>query len=127
MASQTPFDRHEVPFDGFTWWADQTRPESPTQALMQCGPDDIPMISAQELIGVREAIGSAFDVLTPKEVWVFNALVIERLSLRTVANQICTPKTTVARIRDRATRKLRAALEDDPEVIAFRHRVDAND
>lgn len=127
MPSQTPFDRREVPFDGFAWWADQTRPETPLQALMQCGPNETPMISAQELLGVREAIGDAFDVLTPQEVWVFNSLVIERLSLRAVARQISTPKTTVARIRDRATRKLRAALQDNLEVVAFRNRVDTND
>lgn len=124
--TESAFERRETPFDGFAWWADRRVPETPIEALMRCGPFEEPAVSREELLAVREVLADAFDVLTDEEVWVFNALVIERLSLRTVARQISTPKTTIARIRDRAICKLRSELEDDAVIRAF-HFKDSDD
>jgi hypothetical protein len=122
MYDRAEWQRREIPFDSFPWWPDQTRPDTALAALMQCAPHEDPRVSSEELLELRETIALAFKTLTPEEVWVFNALVIERLSLRQLGKQINAPKTTIARIRDRATRKLRAALIDNPAIIDFQNR-----
>jgi DNA-directed RNA polymerase specialized sigma subunit len=54
--------------------------------------------------------------LEPEEVWLLNALLFERLSLRDVEYVLGIPKTTVARKRDKVLAKLRQTLEDNPYV-----------
>lgn len=88
---------------------------------MMCSPPGIePGISQIELIHLRDIINDVMeDTLTPMELWVFNALIIERQSLRELGRQINRPKTTIARIRDGAIKKLREALQDDPAIIEY--------
>ena len=85
-------------------------------ALMQCAPGEEPQTSQEELLPLRDVIEDALDVLDPRERWVFNAIIVERMSLRALGRQLQIPKTTVARIRDRAAEHLRKALEDNPEI-----------
>lgn len=72
-----------------------------------------------ELIHLRDLLNDAIeDTLSPLELWIFNAVFIERQSLRALGRQINRPKTTVARMRDNAVKKLREALQDNPAIIA---------
>lgn len=98
------------------------RPMTPTQALMESAPGEEPDTSQLELLGLRDVLADALDeVLTPMELWVFHAVVIERLPLRHVAKQIGYSKTYLAKVRDRATAKLRDHLGDHPLVQAHLH------
>ena len=62
---------------------------------------------------MREAVVEAIDSLEPLELWLINALLFERLSLRDVEYVLGIPKTTVARKRDKILAKLRLMLEDN--------------
>jgi DNA-directed RNA polymerase sigma subunit (sigma70/sigma32) len=85
-------------------------PFTPWEALMTSTDDSIGT-SVLEMVALREVINDAIDeVLTPLELWVFNSLFVERKSLRVLAKELAIPKTTIARIRDRATEKLRQQL-----------------
>ena len=79
-----------------------------------------PEISQLEILHLRDIINDAIeDTLTPLELWVFNAVVVERKSLRSLGSQIGRPKTTVARIRDNAIKKVRRSLKDHPAIIDY--------
>lgn len=96
-------------------------PFTPLEALM--GSDGNPPMSTLEMIALREVINDAIeDVLTPLELWVFNALFVERKSLRKLAKELSIPKTTIARIRDRSTEKLRTALKTEPLIQEYLER-----
>lgn len=72
---------------------------------------DIPQ---ETLLHLRDLIEDAADkVLDERERFVFEAVVIGRWSLRSFG----LPKTTVARIRDKAIKKLRLELESRPEIL----------
>jgi DNA-directed RNA polymerase sigma subunit (sigma70/sigma32) len=93
---------------------------TPLEALMSTPPHHEPQVSQLELLVIRDLIQDAIeDCLTPLEQWVFNATIVERQSLRGLGRQINRPKTTVARIRDRALLKLRGALADSPAIIEY--------
>jgi len=78
---------------------------------------DIPVIG---LLPLRDIIEDAIqESLTDLERWVWNSLVVELMSLRQLERQISIPKTTLARIRDRAQRKLRDALQDHPIIQEY--------
>ena len=66
--------------------------------------------SQEERIQLQEAVLDAFDELDRDEIWLLNALLFERLSLRQVERLTQLPKTTVARKRDFILRKLKRAL-----------------
>ena len=66
--------------------------------------------SQEERIQLQEAVLDAFDELEEDEIWLLNALLFERLSLRQVERLTNLPKTTVARKRDYILRKLKRAL-----------------
>ena len=66
--------------------------------------------SQEERIQLQEAVLDAFDDLDDEEIWLLNALLFERLSLRQVERLTQLPKTTVARKRDYILRKLKRAL-----------------
>lgn len=102
------------------------RAESPYEALMSCAPGDEPEQSQVEMFPVKEAIADAFDVLTEEETWVWNGVVHEGLSYRTLARQLNTSKSSIFRTKKRATRKLVWALQDHPEVIAQLERLERN-
>ena len=87
------------------------------QALMESGLLQEPEISQEEMLELREKIIQGFNALNPEEVWVVNALAVEEMSLRAVAKQLNAPKTTIARVRDRAFLKLRTHMIDNPEIV----------
>jgi hypothetical protein len=106
----------EFPAD-MAYNADTTRPATPLEALMQAAPGEEPRTSSVELLDLREAIQDALEsAVTAEEAWVFNALVVERMSLRHLGRQLNRPKTTIARIRDRAIAKLQTRLLQDPAI-----------
>jgi DNA-directed RNA polymerase specialized sigma24 family protein len=106
----------EIPVEVPSWWESRTQPQNEYDALMRCAPGQEPQASVTERLAAKEATATAFSCLTPEELWVVNATVIERLSLRQLARQIGATKTTIARIRDRGLQKLRKELEDNPDV-----------
>ena len=92
------------------------QPQTPTQALIQTKPNEPILVSAQERLQLREVVASAMEQLTEEEIWIINALLFERLSLREAGAILQIPKTTLARRRDKILRKLRKALENEPLV-----------
>lgn len=100
------------------WLASRQRPFSQIQALMEAMPHTEPVVSIEERLQAKEAIADAVETLTPEETWVFNATVIEGLSLRTVGKQLGVSKNTVASRRDEALRKLRELLKNNPSIQA---------
>ena len=72
--------------------------------------------SQEERMQLQEAVLDAFDDLDDEEIWLLNALLFERLSLRQVERLTQLPKTTVARKRDYILRKLKRALDKHPIV-----------
>lgn len=117
-------NQREFPMEIPKWWEDCSQPQTQIEALMRCRPHQDPQASSEERMIAREEVGAAFACLTDEERWVFNAVVIERMSLRGVVRQLSLPKTTVARIRDRAARKLREALKDSESVQAVLKEMD---
>lgn len=96
---------------------------TPLEALMSAPPHHEPQVSQLELLVIRDLIQDAIEeCLSPLEQWVFNATVVERQSLRGLGRQINRPKTTVARIRDRAILKLRSGLSDSQAIIEYLNR-----
>lgn len=111
-----PFKLHNINGSRFN----RHIPFTPLEALMGTGE---PEMSVLGMIALREIINDAIDkILTPLELWVFNALFIERKSLRKLSKELSIPKTTIARIRDRATQKLRTELENHPSIQEYLER-----
>lgn len=102
------------------------RAETPYEALMSCAPGDEPEQSQLELFAVKEAIADAFDVLTEEEAWVFNGVVSEGLSYRTLARQLNASKSSIFRTKKRAVRKLQQALQNHPAVVMQLERLERN-
>ena len=89
---------------------------SPIEALMSCPPSEDPEESVLEQIALREALADALDNLEEDDRWIFDMLIVVRLSLRFVGLVIGMPKTTVARRRDRIIADLRQRLLDHPVI-----------
>lgn len=113
--------RREIPVDpltqngAFTGRRIGHRPLTQLQALMEASPMWEADSSVEEGLALRDVITDAIDtVLTPRERFVFDALVVERQSIRQLGRQMSISKTHITRIRDNAIRKLAAALADDP-------------
>lgn len=90
---------------------------------METLPLEEPLVSKAERYRLREIVNEAIDeTLEPIELWVFNALFVEKKSLRTVGSELQIPKTTIARIRDRGTHKLRDVLSQHPLIQEYLER-----
>ena len=89
---------------------------SPTEALMSCPPAEDPEESVLEQLALREALADALDSLEEDDRWIFDMLIVVRLSLRFVGLVVGMPKTTVARRRDRIIADLQRQLLDHPVV-----------
>ncbi len=89
---------------------------SPLEALIACAPAQEPEESVLEQLALREALADALDSLEEDDRWIFDMLVVVRLSLRFVGLVIGMPKTTVARRRDRIIADLRQRLLDHPVI-----------
>ena len=92
------------------------RPFSATEALMSCAPFDEPEESIMEQLELRDALADALDSLDEDERWIFDMLVVVRLSLRFVGRVVGIPKTTLARRRDKVIAKLQQQLLESPVV-----------
>lgn len=86
------------------------QPATAIEALLQCAPGDEPLISLEESLALREAVACAIERLPERERWVFDALVVEGKSLRTVAAEIGYSKSQIANIRNQAVTLLRGML-----------------
>ena len=73
-------------------------------------------ITAEEQIELQEVVLDALEELTDWEIWLINALLFERRSLREVQRMVGIPKTTVARKRDQILNRLREILTPNETV-----------
>ncbi len=89
------------------------RPATELQSLMELAPFQESWTPSLEATAhLKELIGQAIDDLTPEDRWIFNALIVERLSLRGAGRILGIPKTSLARRRDRIRRELMTKLID---------------
>lgn len=95
------------------------RAENPYQALMECAPGDEPELSKQELEPLRAILNDAIDRLSPRDQWIFTALVYRRMSVRALGRELALSKTHIARERDRIMSELRVQLLDAGGMEAF--------
>lgn len=106
--------KKEFPFDplDLSWKAqgNQKQKQTEIEILQEAEPHAALEESQEERIQLQEAVLDAFDELDDEEIWLLNALLFERLSLRQVERLTQLPKTTVARKRDYILRKLKRAL-----------------
>jgi DNA-directed RNA polymerase specialized sigma subunit len=106
--------KKEFPFDplDLSWKAqgNQKQKQTEIEILQEPEPHAALEESQEERIQLQEAVLDAFDELDDEEIWLLNALLFERLSLRQVERLTQLPKTTVARKRDYILRKLKRAL-----------------
>ena len=93
----------------------RNRPDTLIQALQQSSPHNEPLLSKEEQAELQEVVLNALEKLTDWEIWLINALLFERRSLREVERLVGIPKTTVARKRDQILSSLREIL--DPNQI----------
>ena len=90
---------------------------------MECPPGVEPAPSLAELYPLREIIEDAVEqVLTDRERWVFNAVVVERLSFRQLGTQLGLSKSHVHRLYQQACSKLAASLESDDTIQQYLRR-----
>ena len=89
---------------------------SPIEALMSCPPSEDPEESVLEQISLRDAVADALDNLEEDDRWIFDMLIVVRLSLRFVGRVVGVPKTTLARRRDRIVADLQEQLLENPVV-----------
>tara|TARA_R100001230_G_C5492916_1_gene39880 strand:- start:91 stop:462 length:372 start_codon:yes stop_codon:yes gene_type:complete len=83
------------------------RPATEIQSLMELAPfQESWTLSLESTSHLKEIIGETIDDLSPEDRWIFNALFIERLSLRGAGRILGIPKTSLARRRDRIRREL---------------------
>lgn len=94
-------------------------PENHHAAIMEAAPHAHVPTSRAELLTLRETLADAVDALDPRKRWVFNACIVERLPLRTVAAQLGLSKSYVHRLRETALVELRQALEGNEQVIIY--------
>ena len=103
--------RREFPADPHTLRARNLYAWTEMEALQRAAPHEEPVIARKEILWIREQIEeTAQRVLSPRELWIFNGIVIERLSMRAVGRQLGLSKTHVWRIYHRAIQRLRRAL-----------------
>tara|TARA_R100001463_G_scaffold4829_1_gene17232 strand:- start:1353 stop:1727 length:375 start_codon:yes stop_codon:yes gene_type:complete len=89
------------------------------EALMLAEPYREPDISLEEQHELREVLVGALDVLEPIELWIINALLFEKLSLREVQHILGIPKTTLARKRDKIFAKLKEELKNNTKIQEY--------
>ena len=89
---------------------------SPIEALMSCPPAEDPEESVLEQISLRDAVADALDNLEEDDRWIFDMLIVVRLSLRFVGRVVGLPKTTLARRRDTIVAGLQEQLLENPVV-----------
>ena len=87
------------------------RPDTELQALMESPPGVTPDLARNQLAPLREILADTIhNTLTDRELWIFEALVYRRMSLRRLATELAMSKTHIARLRDHINQKLQEAL-----------------
>ena len=89
---------------------------SPLEALIACAPSQEPEESVLEQLALRDVLADALDSLEEDDRWIFDMLIVVRLSLRFVGRVVGIPKTTLARRRDRIVNNIRQQLLINPVV-----------
>ena len=89
---------------------------SPLEALITCAPAQEPEESVLEQLALRDVLADALDSLEEDDRWIFDMLIVVRLSLRFVGRVVGIPKTTLARRRDRIVNNIRQQLLINPVV-----------
>lgn len=101
----------------------ETRPLNEFAALLEAMPFEEPDPSREELLPLRDAIQDAIDnVLTERERYVFDAIVIERQSFRQLESVLSLSKSQVWRIHQSALSRLRAELSDHHLIKEYLNR-----
>ena len=75
--------------------------------------------SSAERVELQDVVLNVYSQLDERDIWMINALLFERLSLRTVQEVLGIPKTTVARKRDQILHKLGEELSKHPLVKEY--------
>lgn len=96
-----------------------TRPATAMQALMEATPGHEPDTSKEELLDIGDVIADAISDLPERDRYIFNALVVERVSLRRLAVRLSMSKTHMARERDRICAVLREELSEYPIITEY--------
>ena len=76
-------------------------------------------ISSEDRAELRDLVMNVYDKLEEKDLWIMNALLFERLSLRDIQFVLGIPKPTVARKRDEILHKLGEELSKHPLVKEY--------
>lgn len=95
------------------------RPDTEMQALMEARPFDDPPTSKAELTDIGDLLAEAVDSLDERDRYLFNALVVERVSLRQLGKRLALSKTHIARERERITSVLREKLQGHPLIEEY--------
>jgi DNA-directed RNA polymerase specialized sigma24 family protein len=74
------------------------------------------LIPLETTASIKELLGEVIDDLSAEDRWIFNALVVERLSLREAGRILGIPKTSLARRRDKIRRELMTKLIDSEHI-----------
>ena len=115
--------KKEFPFDTLDLsWKNTRKPQqkqTEIEILQEAEPHAALQESQEERIQLQDAVLDAFDQLDEWEIWLLNALLYERRSLREVERMLNIPKTTVARKRDYILRKLKRTLENHPVIREY--------
>jgi DNA-directed RNA polymerase specialized sigma24 family protein len=111
MAKKKEFPTEEWVFVSNSKVLYKQRPSTELQSLMELAPfQEARIPSLESTAHLKELTGQAIDDLSPEDRWIFNALIVERLSLRGAGRILGIPKTSLARRRDRIRRELMTKL-----------------
>lgn len=104
-------------FGDLPWDIVDTRlPMNEFQALMEAKPMEEPREINEELNALRDVVATYVDQLEPRDLWIINAYMTERLSLQQIADQLGITKTHVWRLRNQAFDKLKSMMEMDTNI-----------
>ena len=83
MAKKKEFPTEEWVFVSNSKVLYKQRPTTELQSLMELAPfQEARIPSLESTAHLKELTGQAIDDLSPEDRWIFNALIVERLSLR---------------------------------------------
>lgn len=105
-------------------WIGESRPTTDLEGMMCLAPHQtqcLPSLESQSEL--KELLGIVIDNLEPEDRWIFQALIIEGMSLRVTGRVLGIPKTSLARRRDRIKKQLMLQLVDHSVVQQWLNHV----
>lgn len=93
-----------------------TRPATILQAVMEAAPDDPLDESDEEAAPLVDAVAYAQSVLSAEDIFVLNAVNVEGLTFDALADRLGVGRTQGWRIHQRALRRLRSLLLNNPTI-----------